>query len=270
MDNEDKEREELPVAYGDNLPVSVKKAVESPEAVHVYKKSRLGIFAIISAVSLTVATVCAVLFFLPQRKELPPDTDVSEIIEAEEWRGAFAELDIYKKCLDSTVTIQWGQGISALRWTGFVLSSDGLIATSAEPLKSQRSGRIYVMLNDGREFLVESFQLDDNGSCALIKINAEELISAQLGTNELQQGEELISVYSMNEQGLMLKSLQVEGQKDGLFLLGSRLEDIGLGAPIFDNNGTLSAFVSKNENGVLAISAKQAQMIFKEMQEKQN
>ncbi len=260
MNNEDKEREEQ-----SEIPLLPVLADTEP---HNTSKDRKGIRFLRLAAALCLVGVVAALawMLMPEKEEQPPlyaDTQTAET--EEEWRGAFMQRDTYEECMAVTVGIRWGQGASAVNQSGFVLSSDGLIATSASLLREGKKGRIYVTMSDGSEYPAESLQLDDESPCAIIKIEAEGLVAARVREAEIHAGEQLVAVQA-KDLGFGVAYTQISGMWDTLYFVK---ESCGEGTPLYDQDGRLAAFVCQTEQGVLAMSARDAYNIFSVMREKQ-
>lgn len=196
---------------------------------------RLGLIFVAFAVVL----FCVTVFFAPNKSIEYIDVE-SAPTQTEEWRGAFLDRSIYESCASCSVSVRAGR---ESLFSGVILREDGWIVTSSEIIDGV-SGRIYVSLNDGREYEVDSFKMSDG--LALLKISAKELSAAELCLRELHSGEAMIAL---------------SGEGDVLNCSVSNLSserikvDIGAGegysgAPLFDENGELAAILGKtDENG---------------------
>ena len=79
--------------------------------------------------------------------------------DVEAWRGAFSARNIYEECYGSAVTVRLGRDAEGMYWSGFVIDSEGWIITSLEATDLSKRGKMFVSLNDGREYSVESIFL---------------------------------------------------------------------------------------------------------------
>lgn len=92
--------------------------------------------------------------------------------------------ELYENCYESVVSITaYADGSSGYYWgTGFVLSEDGLILTNTHIIEECSSAT--VTLHDDRTFDAKLIGADSISDIALLKIEAEGLVPAQLGTTE--------------------------------------------------------------------------------------
>ncbi len=257
MKYDEKDREEIEFFDDSRFPIPLEKST-----TRCLSKDKRRIFLRITALLcmlLLVITVC--LLWSQQRATHLPIDETDAAGEIEEWRGAFAERDIYESCLESTVSIKWGRGESAAVWSGFVLSSDGVIATSCNPIDTNRSGRLYVTLYDGREFSVDSIRQYTDDNCAVLKINANDLSTVNFRDAELQIGERLISLYA-GEGDLAVRYGEIASINEDGCKLAYGFGDGSMGAPLYDEEGRLAAFVCDGGEQAFAISVRRAKQIF--------
>ena len=208
--------------------------VKLPELSDAVPKKR-GVWNILPMLLIFAATalICVLIFIFGARSESPVELPLSTE-ESGEWKGAFAERSIYEECLEASVSLKVGKGNNAKYWSGVVLSSDGWIATDGLVIGDAEEGRIFVTLNDGREYGADSIRRDKESGAAVLKISARGLRAAEMSARELQCGESAVAV-SMGSD-IIVGSVSSAGEELKVNIhadTGSR------GAPVFDNDGYL-------------------------------
>lgn len=132
---------------------------------------------------------------LPQ-PELPrfaPGAQVALELVSAEGRESLSYQDIYQKNIPSVVTIrtsrQNGYGVG----TGIVLTEDGYILTNSHVIEDGYA--VTVVLNSGTEMTAELVGRDGQTDLAVLKIRAQNLVPAELGTSdELAVGDEALAI----------------------------------------------------------------------------
>ncbi len=194
------------------------------------------------------ALICVTMFVFGSRSEIPVELPISTE-DSEEWKGAFAAREIYEECLEASVSLKVGKGSNVKYWSGVVLSSDGWIATDGLVIGDADEGRIFVTLNDGREYGADSILRDKDSGAAVLKISAEGLRAAEMSTRELQGGERAVAVSLGSD--IIVGSVSSVGEE----LKVNIHTDTGTrGAPVFDNDGYLIG-LSVGENDTKACGA---------------
>ena len=231
-----------------------KKIIEMPdldrllipsESERAAEDRRVRFFSLTILMMLAAAAVMCILIFLvaSRGEEDIPVIDNAE--ESEEWRGVFGARDIYEQRVSFSVVLRRGEYGSQREWSGFLLTSDGWIATSAQAAEESLKGRVYAELCDGREYSVE--KILTVGEVALLKISAKELDAVTLSEVSLQSGEGVISVCA-NGDILSGEVSNAEGLKLDISFT-RRFE----GAPVYDSRGELAGMVYADDGGAVRI-----------------
>ena len=197
-------------------------------------------FSLAILMCVAAAAIMCILIFLVASRE----TEESVISEAprdsEEWRGAFLEREIYESRAKRSVELCVGKYATAT-WSGFLISSDGWIATSCEMLEETVKGRIYATLCDGREYPVEKVLRRED--IALLKISASGLEAVSLDERALQGGEKIIAV---NADGEVLSG-EMSSPESLRVNISCTAE--WEGAPLYDEKGALAGMICSEVGG---------------------
>ena len=103
--------------------------------------------------------------------------------------------ELYEKCAPAIVSISGYEGDSiGYNWgSGVVIGEDGLILTNTHVV--EECDRAVVTLDDGREFDAELIGADAISDIALLKIDAEGLVTAELGeSSNLRVGDRVAAI----------------------------------------------------------------------------
>lgn len=230
-------------------------------AESVKKKVRKGV-CVLSVITALICTICVFTMknINSDDKELP----VTET--AEEWRGAFKDFDTCQHCFNTAVTVRLGAygEYGAISTSGFVIDSNGWIASSNALLKTGQKGRIYVRLKNGKEFPVDEIRQSDKSGIAFMHIDTIGLDAATEGNPaELCVGEDLVSVSSHGGYGNTLTLsvgvvtdlsrtvfLEESGKrKEGLLSTNMEFGFSDMGCPVFDVNGKVVAVALYEDTG---------------------
>ncbi len=113
--------------------------------------------------------------------------------------------DLYEECLPSyvaiSVTTKTGEGVGS----GVIITSDGYIATNYHVVED--STAISVIMSDGTTYDAEFIDGDELNDIAVVKIKAQNLPAAKLGTSKNSRvGDQVMAIgtpHSINYQGTM-------------------------------------------------------------------
>ena len=225
--------------------------------------NNIWLLALIGCMLLTIATIF-LLFGLFREENIPTVVEPNDSDNEEVWRGAFSDANIYENCRKSAVKINFGRGESKNTWSGFVFDSDGIIATSLTAKDAEKRGRLYVELYDGSEYAVESIVENKEKGIAFLKIPADSLTQVSFREDKLVVGEKIIAI-GANEEVFDVVYGEITSQRESLIGVNIMLGENGVGAPIFDEEGTLVGMTCDcREDGTvdLAISAENAKSCF--------
>jgi len=168
-------------------------------------------------------------------------------------RPASAELsvsDLMERARASIVTItQIGRGgAQEALGAGFIISSDGLIATNRHVIGNAR--RLQVRLSDGSaQDVVEIHATDPSLDLAIVRIEKKDLHPLPLGDSDtVKQGAEVIAIghpqglqYSV-VQGVVSAIRDVEGCQ--MFQVAIPIEEGNSGGPLMDRQGRVQGIVT--------------------------
>jgi S1-C subfamily serine protease/regulator of sirC expression with transglutaminase-like and TPR domain len=176
--------------------------------------------------------------------EPPGAADVANPLRAEPIES------IVQRCKPALVVITTTgrDGASRGLGTGFVVASDGLIATNLHVIGEARP--ISAQLADGRRFDVAAVHATDRAAdLAVIRVAARDLPALALGdSDELRQGQEIIALgnpFGLRHSvvaGVMSARREIEGQK--LIQLALPIEPGNSGGPLLDRQGRVHGVVA--------------------------
>ena len=236
-------KEDVPrIESGDNIKIDLEF-----ERVNI-KKRRYPFFI------LAVLVMLALLLFFAWKGEVNGDEASDALAEGEElesqWQGAFSSREVFDACRAASVSVFVGEE----RCSGFVYSSDGWIATAGGVVNEDIRGRIEVLLCDGRRFFADSFRINRESGIALMKIEADGLVSARIDKGiEVCSGEEIFTFCDTlgdGESSLLSGRIAHTDRTVGISNCGIErsasvmqlsilLMEEGVGAPVFNSQGFL-------------------------------
>lgn len=218
-----------PREHEETVRIELPELYAKEEAGRPPREHRIIFLAAVAAVT---AVVCLWIFLATGREAEPIEVPLPSET-AEEWRGAFADRSIYDTAMECSVGLRTGRAGQVRYWSGVIISEDGWIATSAQALEETDRGRIYVTLNDGREYAAESILKD--GAAAAVKISAAGLSAPEVSDRAVHSGEGIIAVSG----GEYVTSGEISGISGEGARINSTLGSESEGAPVFDTDGRL-------------------------------
>ena len=127
---------------------------------------------------------------LPPAIDLNPSPDSYENIPQ---KGGLSLQQIYQQTIDSVVSISCVGPDGNITGTGVILSADGYIVTNAHVVDDAQS--ITVLLTNNQSHPAELVGADDFSDLAVLRIDAENLSSAELGdSNALRVGDVVVAI----------------------------------------------------------------------------
>ena len=123
----------------------------------------------------------------------------NESVATAVWSGAFDSREISERCIRASVRIRLGAAgeYGAVGASGVVVGEDGWILTSDSIISNDRRGRLYALMQDGREYPVEFFVREREDGIAFLKINASGLEIAKIEDDlPICAGQSLVAVRS--------------------------------------------------------------------------
>ena len=184
--------------------------------------------------------------------------------------GEFREMsasigDLYEECLPSYVAIQIDTGVTTGIGSGFIIRSDGYIATNYHVVEDAKD--ITIILNDGTKYPATYLDGDELNDIAVLKVDAKDLPTAKLGSSKNSRvGDRVMAIgtpHSINYSGTMtsgyisaLNRRYVEQNENGtinkvLYLIqtDTTLNPGNSGGPLFNMNGEVIGIVTLKISG---------------------
>lgn len=125
-----------------------------------------------------------------------PDTEGSRIVfirQYDDQSGLLTKAELYETCADTVVSILADSRSSSAVGSGFLLSSDGYIATAHHVVASMDA--VTVALADGTRYAATKVSGDAMSDLAVLKIEETELPFAEFGSSaELLTGDAVIAI----------------------------------------------------------------------------
>ncbi len=257
---------------------------EPPEEKKKPRRSRRlsGVIACGFLMALTALgfALFGILHYAPDRNSPAADggsedvdapTSTEKIVFIREYdpdSGILTTPELYGQCADSVVSVLTERGSEKSVSSGFVLRSDGYVATAYGAVAEADAVR--VRLSDGRELTAEPVGREPLCDLALLRIEAEDLSAVRFGRSEdLLVGERVLAIgapassaYAGSarsaEISYPLRSVELRDGESGKLLKRMSLiqtdrawESGWAGCPLFDEYGDLVGVVSLHgEEGV--------------------
>ena len=150
--------------------------------------------------------------------------------------------EIYKKCIDSVVSISCQSANSASSGTGVVVSQDGYIVTNCHVVENAKA--IAVQLTDQRVFQATVIGTDVTTDLAVLHIDAKDLVAAEFGSSDsLQVGDAVCAIG--DPLGVELRGTMTDG------IVSAINRDITTGGRTMTLIQTNAALNSGNSGGPL-------------------
>lgn len=194
----------------------------------------------------------------PQASEPPGDTDHSpDTAQLKGYAMVITELpadaqelsyqQIYKKCIDSIVSVYSVNNSGQSIGTGIVLSTDGYILTNQHIVDSQ--SEIFVILSGSEQYKAVMVGKDTVTDLAVLKIDAKRLKPAEFGdSHDLQVGDSIIAIGNPINYTLMMTDgiisaindrITLNGYKTTLLQTNAQLGDGSSGGALINNHGQI-------------------------------
>ncbi len=204
------------------------------------RRGGVVVFAL-SALALVLVVTCLAAMHFSPRPEKSGEEQAEPSETAEFWRGAFDSRAVYENCRASAVSILEGTA-RELRCSGFVLGDEGWIISSMSDSYTPL-GRLYALLEDGREFEVESIRRLGVDGLVLLKVPTAELEAVKLGRADIHAGERLYAIYA-SQNGISVCSGELTQADSISASVGVEQLSACAGAALFDSSGTLVGVIT--------------------------
>ena len=156
--------------------------------------------------------------------------------------GSLSLQDIYEKVIDAVVSISCSVPGGNTSGTGVILSQDGFIVTNAHVVED--ATRIQVLLTDGRSLEASLIGADKISDLAVLEIQADNLVSAQLGDSSvLRVGDVVVAIG--DPLGIELRGTMTDG------IVSAINRDVTVDGRVMNLIQTNAALNSGNSGGPL-------------------
>lgn len=171
---------------------------------------------------------------------------------------------VYAKCVNSVVAIVAQSAQSGSSGSGFILSSNGYILTNYHVI--QGSSTITVTVYDGTEYPATAIGYDDTNDIALIKVEAEGLPYATLGSSDaLIVGDqvaaignplgELTSTLTVGYISAKERDVTTDGTIINMLQTDAAINAGNSGGPLFNMKGEVVGIITAKYSGSTASGA---------------
>lgn len=155
--------------------------------------------------------------------------------------------EIYEKAIHSTVSIMCSYAGGSSTGTGVILTQSGYIVTNCHVVQGAQT--IQVLLTDGRTFSAQPVGMDSVSDLAVLSIDADNLVSAQLGdSSTLRVGDTVVAIgdpLGVELRGTMTdgiisainRDIQVNGRTMNLIQTNAALNSGNSGGPLLNLYG---------------------------------
>jgi hypothetical protein len=236
---------------------------EEPECDAPTRRMKVGI-TIVCGIILLLLIYVAIRIAMGNNMADEVNIDATESTNA--WRGAFDSEKISEASIGASVSVRAGGAgeYGARSASGFVIDSDGWIATSSRVLSGAPRGRIYVIDSEGEEYAVNALFTDRERGVTFLRVEKNRLRGVEsLGSDGLCVGEKLISLSSngapKHSVTLSVGSFGADsctvwlgdniGRREGQMYTDMYFEGSELGSPVFDSGGRIVAMALFDGSG---------------------
>ena len=179
--------------------------------------------------------------------------------------GGLALQEIYENVIDSVVSISCSYSGGISTGTGVILTGDGYIVTNCHVVEDAQ--RIQVQLTDGRNLDASLVGLDAISDLAVLLVNADGLIPAQLGdSSSLRVGDSVVAIgdpLCVELRGTMTdgiisainRDIDVEGRIMNLIQTNAALNSGNSGGPLFNMKGEVIGITTAKYSGTSSSGA---------------
>lgn len=155
--------------------------------------------------------------------------------------------DIYTKCIPSVVSITSQGRSSSSTGSGVIISDDGYIVTNNHVIDGGE--QITVLLTDERTLHADVVGNDPTSDLAVLKINAEDLVSAEFGDSDLLRvGDSVVAIgdpLGIEYRGTMTngivsainRNVKLDGRTMSLIQTNAALNSGNSGGPLINSSG---------------------------------
>ena len=193
-------------------------------------------------------------------------TPTTQVVKTKNSDSQQTPAEIYAQNVSAVVSISnqattnvFGQITStASSGTGFVISSDGEILTNYHVVKN--ASKLTVTMNSGESYDASVIGYEEDSDVALIKINAENLPTVQLGnSSELRVGDEVAAIgnplgeltntMTVGYVSALDRYINTDGSPINMMQIDAAINSGNSGGPLFDMNGKVVGITTAKYSG---------------------
>lgn len=195
-----------------------------------------------------------------------PSEPTTQIVQTKNPSTQLTPAEIYAQNVSAVVSISnqattnvFGQVTStASSGTGFVISSDGEILTNYHVVKN--ASKLTVTMNSGETYDATVIGYEEDSDVALIKINAENLATVQLGNSSaLRVGDEVAAIgnplgeltntMTVGYVSALDRYINTDGSPINMMQIDAAINSGNSGGPLFDMNGNVVGITTAKYSG---------------------
>lgn len=195
-----------------------------------------------------------------------PSEPTTQVVQTKNPSTQLTPAEIYAQNVSAVVSISnqattnvFGQVTStASSGTGFVISSDGEILTNYHVVKN--ASKLTVTMNSGETYDATVIGYEEDSDVALIKINAENLATVQLGNSSaLRVGDEVAAIgnplgeltntMTVGYVSALDRYINTDGSPINMMQIDAAINSGNSGGPLFDMNGNVVGITTAKYSG---------------------
>ena len=193
-------------------------------------------------------------------------SESTQVVQTKNPSTQFTPAEIYAQNVAAVVSISnqattnvFGQITStASSGTGFVISADGEILTNYHVVKN--ASKLTVTMNSGETYDATVIGYEEDSDVALIKINAENLATVQLGNSSaLRVGDEVAAIgnplgeltntMTVGYVSALDRYINTDGSPINMMQIDAAINSGNSGGPLFDMNGNVVGITTAKYSG---------------------
>ena len=195
-----------------------------------------------------------------------PSEPTTQVVQTKNPSTQLTPAEIYAQNVSAVVSISnqattnvFGQVTStASSGTGFVISADGEILTNYHVVKN--ASKLTVTMNSGETYDATVIGYEEDSDVALIKINAENLATVQLGkSSALRVGDEVAAIgnplgeltntMTVGYVSALDRYINTDGSPINMMQIDAAINSGNSGGPLFDMNGNVVGITTAKYSG---------------------
>lgn len=199
-------------------------------------------------------------------QNVTPSEPTTQVVQTKNPSSQLTPAEIYAQNVSAVVSISnqattnvFGQITStASSGTGFVISADGEILTNYHVVKN--ASKLTVTMNSGESYEAKVIGYEEDSDVALIKIEAENLTTVQLGKSSgLRVGDEVAAIgnplgeltntMTVGYVSALDRYINTDGSPINMMQIDAAINSGNSGGPLFDMNGNVVGITTAKYSG---------------------